>query len=74
MRTAAEANTRNRINRSRMKTAMKKVAAAEDKPAAEAALRSAISVIDKNVKFKVIHRNKAANQKSRLTKMVQGIT
>lgn len=67
MRTSAKANTRNRAIRSQVKTAAKKVREAGDAETANAALQTAYSVLDKAVKRNVIHRNKAANQKSKLT-------
>ena len=61
---------RNRHYRSTMKSAIKKVVETEDKVTAEANLKKTISLLDKMVTKKIIHKNKAANQKSRLTKYV----
>jgi small subunit ribosomal protein S20 len=62
-------NARNRAMRSKMATAVKKAqgAPAEER---EAALREAISVIDKAVKVGVIKKATADRKKSRLTKAV----
>jgi len=58
---------RNRQYRSTMRTLTKKVIESKDKQSAEKILQSAISLLDKLAARRVIHRNKAANQKSRLT-------
>jgi small subunit ribosomal protein S20 len=58
---------RNRHYRSAMRTVIKKVLESKDKSSAEKTLQSAISLLDKMAARRVIHPNKAANQKSRLT-------
>ena len=73
VRTSKKANLRNRANRSRMKTAIRGVLDAKDKESADGALKAAVSVLDKSVKIGLIHKNKAANQKSRLNKLVNKI-
>ncbi|MDR3012641.1 MAG: 30S ribosomal protein S20 [Chitinispirillales bacterium] len=72
-RTSKKANLKNRANRSRMKTAVKGVVEAKSKENAEEALKKAVSALDKSVKIGLIHKNNAANQKSRLTKLVNKI-
>jgi len=72
-RTSKKANVTNRANRSRVKTAVRGVVDAKDKDSADAALKKAVSVLDKSVKIGLIHKNKAANQKSRLSKLVNKI-
>ncbi len=49
-----------------MRTAVKKVLAAEDKESAHQSFVETQSLLDKLVSKGIIHRNKAANQKSRL--------
>ena len=69
-RTKAE---RNKSIRSAVKTSIKKVeaaVAAKDKEAAAAALKVAISTIDKAATKGVYHKNNAARKVSRLTKAV----
>jgi len=73
VRTSKEANLTNRANRSRIKTAVRGVIAAKDKGSAESALKAAVSVLDKSVKIGLIHQNKASNQKSRLSRIVNKI-
>lgn len=59
---------RNRQYRSQLRTLKRKVLDSKDKPSAENILRSTISLLDKLAARGIIHRNKAANQKSRLTR------
>ena len=63
----------NRMVKSSTKTAMKKVVVAveaKDKAAAEAALKGAISAIDRAYTKGIFHKNAAARKKSSLTKLV----
>lgn len=69
-RTSKKANLVNRMGRSQIKTAVKHVLESKDKESATKALNDAVSVLDKSVKSGLIHENKAANQKSRLHKIV----
>ena len=67
---------RNKMIKSSVKTAMKKVTdacEAKDAAAAKAALTQAISAIDKAKSKGVYHKNNAARKVSRLTKMVNKI-
>ena len=64
---------RNKSIRSAVKTSIRKVdqaVANNDKAAAEAALLSATSIIDKAAKKGVYHKNNAARKVSRLSKAV----
>ena len=70
VRSSKRANLTNRQGRSRITTATKKVLETSDPATAQEALRNAISVIDKSVKSGLIHKNKAANRKSKLTRAV----
>lgn len=67
VKTNAKANVRNRAMRSRIQTATKKLNLAEGAENISAALKTVYSVLDRAVKSGVIHKNKAANRKSRLT-------
>jgi small subunit ribosomal protein S20 len=67
LRQTEKVNKRNRATRSQVNTATKKVLTAVGEAAAKS-LENAYSVLDKAVKRGVIHKNKAANQKSRLAK------
>jgi len=59
---------RNKQYRSEMRTTIKKILAAKDRQALEKDLPAAVSLLDKLVNHGIIHRHKAANQKSRLAK------
>ena len=56
-----------------MKTLVKKVRSATEKEKAATALRQAVKYLDQLAAKGVIHQNKAANQKSQLTRMVNSI-
>jgi small subunit ribosomal protein S20 len=56
----------NRFYKSTMKTAIKNVLAETDEKTREEMLKLAISRIDKAAKKNVIHKNNAANKKSKL--------
>ena len=64
---------RNRMIKSSVKTAIRKVVAAVnagDQAAAKAALQNAISTIDKAKSKGIFHKNNASRKVSRLTRMV----
>lgn len=63
----------NIIKRSRLKTAIKKVKTAPDKEKAAAELKETVSILDRMAVKGIIHRNKAANIKSQLTKNVNSM-
>ena len=65
--------TRNRVRKNTLKTVVKKLRLNKDKKTASEQLVSATSLLDKLAKTNLIHKNKAANLKSKLTKMVNGI-
>ncbi len=65
---------RNRAVMSTMRTAVKAVRRAADKESATAALATAIGTIDHTAQKGVIHPNKAARYKSRLTRQVQALS
>ena len=70
VRQSRKANEYNNHYKSMMKTSVKKVLASTKKDDAQALKNDAFKVIDKIVSKGVIHKNKAANQKSRITKYV----
>jgi small subunit ribosomal protein S20 len=61
---------KNLIHRSSLKTAVKKVRTAASKEAAIPELKKTAALLDRLAAKKIIHRNKAANLKSRLAKLV----
>ena len=71
IKTNLKSAKRNSHYKSTMKTAIKDVVLTEDKATAETNLKKAVVLLDKLAAKKIIHKNKAANQKSRLTKFVK---
>ena len=63
-------NLHNRAQRSRLKTAIKKVMTAEDAASAQAALSETSGLLDRMATRNLIHRNKAARKKSQLARLV----
>lgn len=73
IRTNEKARERNRAYKSELKSYVRKVREAVDageKEKADDALRAASRKLDKAVSKGVIHRNQAANRKSKLAKQV----
>jgi small subunit ribosomal protein S20 len=73
IRQSARRHRRNKANISKMKTLIKRVRAAKEKEKAAEALKIAVKTLDQLAAKGVIHKNKAANQKSKLTKLVNAI-
>jgi len=63
----------NRYKLSSMRSAVKKLRKTTDKEAAEGMLPNVTSILDTNAKHNLIHKNKAANLKSKLTKYVNSL-
>jgi small subunit ribosomal protein S20 len=75
-RQAVKARGHNAALRSRLRTAIKavrKAVAGGDKVAAQAVYRTSTSVIDSIADKKIIHKNKAARHKSRLSAAVKAM-
>lgn len=68
IRQAEKARLRNKHYNSMMKTAIKRALTADNAESATTLGRSAMVVIDKVAANGIIHKNKAANQKSRVAK------
>lgn len=64
-------NARNRTQRSRLKTAIKKVSTETDPQKAEAALKETAAMLDRLASRRLIHPNKAARKKSQLARAVK---
>ncbi len=60
----------NRAQRSRMKTALKKVLQADSAAEAQPALKEASALLDRFASRHLIHPNKAARKKSQLARLV----
>lgn len=70
IRANATKRLRNRYQAKTTRNAIKKLRSAKSKAEASALLPSVISMLDKLAKRNVIHKNKAANNKSKLTRFV----
>ena len=64
---------RNRYFSKTMRNAIKEFRGLSDKAVAGEQLPKIVSLIDKNAKRSVIHKNKAANLKSKLTKKLNAL-
>lgn len=64
---------RNRYQHKTTRTFIKRLKETTDKSAAEELLPKVTGMIDKLAKNNIIHKNKAANQKSKLTKLVASL-
>ena len=71
IRQGARRAERNKASLSKMKTLVKKVRSAKSKDTAATALKQAVQLLDRLAAKGVIHKNKASNQKGRLTKFVK---
>lgn len=75
-RQAVKRNAHNASLRSELRTAIKKVAKAieaGDKAAAKAVFQESTSVVDSIADKKIIHKNKAARHKSRLSAAIKAM-
>ncbi len=70
MRQSAKRRERNRYYGKTTRNAVRELKALEDKTAAGEKMPEVISMIDRLAKQGVIHKNKASNLKSKLTKKV----
>ncbi|MCB1965095.1 MAG: 30S ribosomal protein S20 [Candidatus Accumulibacter sp.] len=76
-RQAVKQRTHNAGLRSTLRTAVKRVQKAimaGDKTAARSIFQESVAVIDRIADKKIIHKNKAARQKSRLSAQIKGLS
>ncbi|MCV9388696.1 30S ribosomal protein S20 [Reichenbachiella ulvae] len=64
---------RNRYQHKTTRTFVKRLKNTSDKAEAQELLKTVTGMIDKLAKNNIIHKNKAANQKSKLTKLVASL-
>jgi small subunit ribosomal protein S20 len=64
---------RNRYQHKTTRTFIKKLRHTTDKTEAEGLLKTVISMLDKLAKRNIIHKKKASNNKSKLTKLVNSL-
>jgi small subunit ribosomal protein S20 len=68
------ANARNRANRSRIKTAIRRVRDAENVEVAQERLREAVTLLDRAATKNLLPANRAARVKSQLTRHVNQLS
>lgn len=73
IRSSAAKRLRNRYQHKTTRTYIKRLKATTEKSAATDLLKEVTAMIDKLAKKNIIHRKKAANQKSKLAKYVNGL-
>ena len=73
IRANATKRLRNRYQAKTTRTFIKRLRAAEDKKTGLELLPKVVSMLDRLAKKSIIHKNKAANNKSKLTKFVNGL-
>ncbi|OEK06410.1 30S ribosomal protein S20 [Roseivirga misakiensis] len=64
---------RNRYQSKTTRTYIKRLRGTSDKGEAQELLKKVVGMLDKLAKKNIIHKNKAANNKSKLTKMVNSL-
>jgi small subunit ribosomal protein S20 len=75
-RQAVKRRANNVVARSRLRTAIRNVTvaiSAGDKATAESSYKTAVPIIDSMVNKRLIHRNKAARHKSRLSQRIRAM-
>ena len=72
-RSSRQRAERNAQWKSRMRTAIKRVRATTEKEKAAAELKKTVKLLDVLAAKGIIHRNRAANNKSALTRYVNGL-
>ena len=73
VRQSRKANDYNNHYKSMMKTSIKKILDSSSKEDAESLKNEAFKIIDKVASKGIIHKNKAANQKSRISKHINSL-
>ena len=73
-RQSARRAERNKTRISKMKTLLKGVRYSKTKDQASAVLKNAVKYLDQLASKGVIHKNKASNQKSKLTKFIKTLS
>ncbi len=73
IRQSEKKRLRNRFYHKSTRTAIKKLREEDDKTSAEEQLPKVVSMIDRLAKKNIIHKNKAANLKSKLAKKVAAL-
>ena len=74
IRQAEKNRVSNKYYHKTMRNAIREINSLEDKKAAEDALPKVVSLIDRVAKRNIIHKNKAANQKSRISRHLNSLS
>lgn len=74
MQLSAAARVKNRAQRSRIRTAVKKVHGAESPDDAQALLREAVALLDRAATRRLIHPNRVARIKSSMARHIDALT
>ena len=74
IRSSEARRDRNRYQLKSSRTMIKKLLETTDKTEAQGLLKQATRMVDRLAKNNIIHKNKAANNKSRLAKYVNGLS
>jgi small subunit ribosomal protein S20 len=74
MELSRAANSRNRINRSRIRTAIRRVREAETVEAAQAHMKEAVTLLDRAATKRLLHPNRVARLKSQIARRVNGMS
>ncbi|WP_262247088.1 30S ribosomal protein S20 [Parapedobacter soli] len=74
IRSSAAKRLRNRYQAKTTRNAIKKLRNTTDAAAAKELLPRVVSMLDRLAKKNVIHKNKASNNKSKLTKLVNSLS
>lgn len=74
MELSSAANNRNRVNRSRIRTAIRRVNEAENAETAQVHAKEAISLLDRAATKRLMHPNRVARIKSQITRRVNGMS
>ena len=72
-RQSVKRTERNKLYKAKIKTAVKKVLSATEKESAGTELKKAVTLLDRFSVKGIIHKNNAANKKSRLVRHVNNI-
>lgn len=73
MKTSNESRISNRTYRSQVRSLIRYVKEAESQSAAQENLHKALSLLDQLAQKGIMHKNTAANHKSKLTRFVNGL-
>jgi small subunit ribosomal protein S20 len=74
MELSRTANERNRINRSRIKTAIRRISDAEDVQTAQTYMKEATALLDRAATKRLIHPNRVARLKGQIARKVNGMS